>query len=141
MSNDVRSKKNWTAEEIENLISLITATNVQSLNKPIRPDPSNPDYTELYEFIRDDGPSPQELVELKETHDTLVKYVNKLRPRESAVLKMRFGLEDREPKTLEEVATYYGLSRERVRQIERRGLAKLRWLLITKSKCKNIYDV
>lgn len=141
MANDIRHKKQWTVEEIENLLSLINALNTQSLNQAIRTDPSNPDFTELYEFIQDRGPGPQEIIEERETNATLIKYVEQLRPRECMVLKLRFGLEDREPKTLEEVAKIYGVTRERIRQIEMKGLKRLRWLLISKHKAKNIYDV
>ena len=46
-------------------------------------------------------------------------------PREATVLRMRFGLNDEEPKTLKEIGECLGLTRERVRQIESEALAKL----------------
>ncbi len=50
----------------------------------------------------------------------------RLTPREREVIEQRFGLRDGQPKTLDEVARTYGITRERIRQIEARGLLKLR---------------
>ena len=49
-----------------------------------------------------------------------------LAPREREVIELRFGLKDGTPRTLDEVAKQYGITRERIRQIEARGLLKLR---------------
>ncbi len=51
--------------------------------------------------------------------------LDKMDPREATVLRMRFGLNDEEPKTLKEIGECLGLTRERVRQIENEALAKL----------------
>ena len=51
--------------------------------------------------------------------------LSKMDPREASVLRMRFGLNDEEPKTLKEIGECLGLTRERVRQIENEALAKL----------------
>jgi RNA polymerase primary sigma factor len=60
--------------------------------------------------------------DLKQVLDLL----EKMDPREAAVLRLRFGLDEEEPKTLKEIGERLGLTRERVRQIEREALAKLR---------------
>ena len=49
-----------------------------------------------------------------------------LTPREEKVLKLRFGIEDGRPRTLEEVGKEFNVTRERIRQIESKTLAKLR---------------
>jgi RNA polymerase primary sigma factor/RNA polymerase nonessential primary-like sigma factor len=49
-----------------------------------------------------------------------------LTPREATIIKLRFGLEDGQPHTLQEVADRVGLTRERVRQLEKKALAELR---------------
>jgi RNA polymerase primary sigma factor len=51
--------------------------------------------------------------------------LEKMDPREATVLRMRFGLDDQEPKTLKEIGERLGLTRERVRQIEKEALSKL----------------
>jgi len=52
--------------------------------------------------------------------------LNTLNPRECKVLQLRFGLEDGRSKTLEEIGREFGLTRERIRQIEAKALRKLR---------------
>jgi RNA polymerase primary sigma factor len=51
--------------------------------------------------------------------------LDRMDKREATVLRMRFGLDDEEPKTLKEIGECLGLTRERVRQIESEALAKL----------------
>ena len=55
----------------------------------------------------------------------VLQLLDKMDPREATVLRMRFGLNDEEPKTLKEIGEQLGLTRERVRQIESEALAKL----------------
>ncbi len=80
----------------------------------------------LGEMVMDErARSPEE--ELLE-HDNLTHVMRQLRtmdPREATVLRMRFGLDDSEPRTLKEIGERLGLTRERVRQIETEALAKL----------------
>ncbi len=65
-----------------------------------------------------------EMVETDDLKQVLV-LLEKMDKREAAVLKMRFGLDEEEPKTLKEIGESLGLTRERVRQIESEALAKL----------------
>lgn len=81
----------------------------------------------LGDFIPDDdAPAPSEVasfVMLKEQLDDVLKT---LTPREAKVLRLRFGLEDGRPRTLEEVGKEFDVTRERIRQIEAKALRKLR---------------
>jgi RNA polymerase primary sigma factor len=65
-----------------------------------------------------------EMVENDDLRQVLI-LLEKMDPREATVLRMRFGLNDEEPKTLKEIGESLGLTRERVRQIESEALAKL----------------
>ena len=66
-------------------------------------------------------------MEMVETDDLkhVLDLLDKMDPREATVLRMRFGLDDEEPKTLKEIGERLGLTRERVRQIESEALGKL----------------
>ena len=64
---------------------------------------------------------------IRETDRNLVREVlATLTRRESAILALRFGLNDGRPKTLEEVGEHFGVTRERIRQIQEEALKKLR---------------
>jgi RNA polymerase primary sigma factor len=74
-----------------------------------------------------DGRTKTPDTEMVETDDLkqVLHLLDKMDPREATVLRMRFGLNDEEPKTLKEIGECLGLTRERVRQIESEALAKL----------------
>jgi RNA polymerase primary sigma factor len=59
-------------------------------------------------------------------HDMIIEIVDTLSEREAEIIKLRFGLNNGKPMTLEEVGQAYGLTRERIRQIEAKALRKLR---------------
>ncbi|MBX9623101.1 MAG: sigma-70 family RNA polymerase sigma factor [Gemmataceae bacterium] len=81
----------------------------------------------LEDFLSDHHtPNPGEHVDQGLLRDRIGEVLKSLAPREREVIELRFGLKDGTPKTLDEVARQYGITRERIRQIEARGLLKLR---------------
>ncbi len=83
--------------------------------------------TQLRDFIMDrEAPSPSDTVMHSALKEQLKKVLETLTPREALVLKLRFGLEDGNEHTLEEVGQIFNVTRERIRQIEAKALRKLR---------------
>ncbi len=80
----------------------------------------------LGDFIPDDALAPADAASMSLLKEQLAEVLKTLTPREEKVLKLRFGLEDGNPKTLEEVGKEFNVTRERIRQIEAKALRKLR---------------
>lgn len=94
-----------------------------SLDAPIGDDDSNT----FAEVVQDENAeTPYEQLEGKTVTAMLQDMVTKLDPREATILRFRFGLDGGSEKTLEEVGQKFGVTRERVRQIQNIALAKLR---------------
>lgn len=133
--------KRWTEEDVLKIQKIMQLTDVQSLNYVLNVNEEGGGDCELGDFILDQSPGPEELLEIQDTKNTLMKYVNKLPPRENKIIRLRFGLDDGVIRTLEEVGEYFGVTRERIRQIECKALKKLRYDLIVKGKYEHINDV
>ncbi len=121
-----------TPEEIASVVDL-PAHKVQralkvsrrslSLEKPVGEEGDS----ELGEFIEDEtSPSPSENAAQRMLREQLEEMFMSLSPREARILEMRFGLRDGHSYTLKETGQKFGLTRERIRQIEQEALAKLR---------------
>ena len=83
--------------------------------------------TELGALIEDKkSTSPLDAVINRDLRDKIHKMLNTLSPKEERILRMRFGLGEETPHTLEEVGQMFGVSRERIRQIEAQALRKLK---------------
>ncbi|HVC82353.1 MAG TPA: sigma-70 family RNA polymerase sigma factor [Chloroflexota bacterium] len=81
----------------------------------------------LGEVVEDpDAVSPSDMAEQRMLHDRLVGLVSDLPDRERKVIELRFGLNDGHPRTLKEVSGAFGLTRERIRQLETAALTRLR---------------
>jgi len=82
--------------------------------------------TELGDLLEDTGPSPEDYASQSALRTELQKILNDLTPQQQEVLSLRFGLDDGQTLTLAKIGTRLNISRERVRQIEREALTKLR---------------
>lgn len=95
--------------------------NTASLNKVVGEDDGD---AELIDFIPDEKSVEEEVVN-RITSEEIEGVLSTLTEKESRILRMRFGLAGYDPMTLEEVAAEYHVTRERIRQIEAKALAKL----------------
>ncbi len=94
-----------------------------SLETPI----GEEDDTHLGDFIEDDhAKDPGEAVTSNTLRDEFNTVLSTLTPREEKVIRLRYGIDDGKPKTLEEVGRAFNVTRERIRQIEAKALRKLR---------------
>lgn len=128
----VMSKK-WTEEEVLRIMTLIRNLDVDSLNRLVGEEDGQ---VELGTFVLDSNPGPQELAEKADRNRILNEIVATLNPRERQVITLRYGLKDGKFRTLDEVGAMYGVSRERIRQIESKALNRLKWLILCKYKLK-----
>ena len=81
----------------------------------------------LGDFIEDEQAlAPTDIVASNLLKEQLIKVLDTLTPREEKVLRLRYGLDDGKPRTLEEVGKEFNVTRERIRQIEAKALRKLR---------------
>jgi RNA polymerase primary sigma factor len=96
-----------------------------SLEKPV----GDEEESEFGQFLTDETtPLPDEAAETVMRREILLKILSKLAPRERRVLELRYGLDGKHPRTLDEVGRTFNVTRERIRQIENQGLKKLRAL-------------
>jgi RNA polymerase primary sigma factor len=109
---------------IEETMSLrVVARHPVSLHEPLGGDGERA----LEDFLDDPSAmNPGTAVDQHLLRERIAEVLRSLTPREREVIELRFGLRDGQPRTLEEVARTYGITRERIRQIEARGLLKLR---------------
>ena len=110
-----------TPDQIEELLR--TSRQPISLDSTIGEDGE----TSIGDLIEDiDAPEASELVDRQLMADQLRHALDALTPREATIMAMRFGLHDGNPHTLDEIGKALGLTRERIRQLEKQSLSKLR---------------
>ena len=109
------------ADTVEEVLQLSSRT--ISLDMPVGDDKT----TTMESFVEDrTADSPEELAAKHSVRSALERQLDTLQPREKSVLEMRFGLNEDKIYTLEEVGNHFGVTRERIRQIESKALRKLR---------------
>ena len=117
----------WTVEKVEKIQKIMLMCNPASLDQPIGGnDLEGVDFTYLGEMVEDPSPSPEDIAIQNESKKLLLEIIDKcLGPREIRIIKMRFGFEGM-PMTLEEIGKEFKVTRERIRQVEAKGLMKIR---------------
>ena len=119
----------WTPEYVRYVQRIAYETDALSLNMIVSSNNETSEDMELGAVVADPV-DITELVESKIKRDELKKLIDQLKdPREIYVLRLRFGFIDGEPKTLEEIGAKFGVTRERIRQLETKSLRKLRELV------------
>jgi RNA polymerase primary sigma factor len=113
----------WTARDVKDILRI--AQLPVSLEKPI----GEEEDSELGDFVEDDtAESPFELASENLRRENVRRALDALPPREREVIEMRYGLSGGKARTLEEVGRAFGVTRERIRQIENNTLKKLEGL-------------
>jgi RNA polymerase nonessential primary-like sigma factor len=120
-NEELAKESGLTPEKVVDLLD--HARDPVSLDMPVGTEEDAP----LGDFIEDsDATDAESAVISGLLQDDLRRVLATLDPREQAVIRLRYGLEDGQPRTLDQIGKQFGLSRERVRQIEREVMSKLR---------------
>ncbi len=120
-TQEIAAELHMDVQKVEEILKI--AQEPVSLETPV----GEEDDSHLGDFIQDDDASqPAEEASYTLLREQLEEVLKTLTPREEEVLRMRFGLIDGKPHTLEEVGKKFDVTRERIRQIEAKALRKLR---------------
>jgi RNA polymerase primary sigma factor len=120
---EIAAELRWSVSEVREILRVSQMP--VSLEKPI----GDEDESELGDFVADDaGPEPFEEASEHMQKEGVRKALDALPERERQVIELRYGLSGAEPLTLEEVGSAFGVTRERIRQIENNTLKKLQRL-------------
>ncbi len=120
-NDEIAQSLGITADKVREIMKI--AQDPVSLETPI----GEEEDSHLGDFVEDmDSPAPSESASYSLLREQLCNILHTLTPREEQVIKLRFGLQDGRPRTLEEVGKQFQITRERIRQIEAKALRKLR---------------
>jgi RNA polymerase primary sigma factor len=126
---EIAKRLNTSVKKVKNALSIVRLP--ISLDMPLG-EGGEEDFT-LLDVLSKKGTEDIEKELIEETiHEELESMLDVLDHREKEIIKMRYGLNGEEPKTLEEVGEKLGISRERVRQLEQRALKKLKAVALKK---------
>ncbi len=118
---EIGKKMNFTPEKVREIMKI--SQEPVSLETPI----GEEEDSHLGDFIEDsEVEAPSDAASFTMLQEQLREVLNTLNERERKVIQLRFGLQDGHPRTLEEVGREFGVTRERIRQIESKTLSKLR---------------
>lgn len=118
---EIAKKIDSTPERVREIQKI--AQDPVSLETPI----GEEEDSHLGDFIEDStAQAPSDVAEMNMLKEQLISVLGTLTPREEKVLRLRYGIDDMHPRTLEEVGKEFNVTRERIRQIEAKALRKLR---------------
>ncbi len=121
LPEEIAREMNMSLDKVREIMKI--AQEPVSLETPI----GEEEDSHLGDFIPDDdAPAPSEMASFTLLKEQLMDVLDTLTSREEKVLRLRFGLDDGRPRTLEEVGKVFDVTRERIRQIEAKALRKLR---------------
>ena len=121
-NEEIAKAMEMEVEKVEHIMKI--KQDIHSLDASVRDDEED---SVLGDFIEDeDTVSPEESATMQLLKEHVKEMLSGLTEREQKILKLRFGLEDGKSHTLEEVGQEFSVTRERIRQIEAKALAKLR---------------
>lgn len=119
-TEEIANKLNISTKKIEKILNL--SQTITSINQRINDD----NYSELGDFIENNTATPEEATIEKVTAEEIRDKLSILNDRQQQIIKLRFGLDGDEPKTLQEIGDIIGCTRENVRLIELKILKKLK---------------
>jgi RNA polymerase primary sigma factor len=123
LDEEIAEEVELTVEEVDHIRR--SAQTPVSLEKPV----GDEEESEFGHFITDESqPLPEEAAETNMRREALRRILGTLSVRERRVLELRYGLDGKQPRTLDEVGRAFNVTRERIRQIENQSLKKLRAL-------------
>jgi RNA polymerase primary sigma factor len=119
--DELAEKVDMTSTRVREILRI--SQDPLSLDSPV----GEEDDSNLADFIEDlQAEAPADVATRHMLNDAVLEALDELTPREKEVVRLRFGLDDGQARTLEEVGKQFGVTRERIRQIEAKTLAKLR---------------
>lgn len=126
---DIADAMGGTVEEVRRLQLLLRKT--YSIEHPL----GNDEGYSLMNTLEDTSAiTPTDVIENKDKYVFVQQWLDQLKENEREILTLRFGLDDREPETLETIGKRFGVTRERIRQIEVKSLEKLRTIMRAESE-------
>ena len=121
-ADQIAERVGTTADKVEDILEVAKA--VVSLDAPLG---GEDDDTSFGDMIPDsDENSPYKILLKKEMREIVKEIINTLEDREAKIISYRFGIDIEEPMTLEQIGEIFGVSKERIRQLEAKALRKLR---------------
>ena len=121
-ADQIAERVGTTADKVEDILEVAKA--VVSLDAPLG---GEDDDTSFGDMIPDSGEnSPYKILLKKEMREIVKEIINTLEDREAKIISYRFGIDIEEPMTLEQIGEIFGVSKERIRQLEAKALRKLR---------------